>query len=56
MKQGSLELIFLGAAFLALQVWWIRMTIKNGQDKKSITVDEDSLARQKILLEELIKR
>ena len=31
MKQGTLELIFFALIFLSLQVWWIRMTIKNGR-------------------------
>ena len=31
MRQGTIELILLAVAFLALQFWWIRMTIKNGR-------------------------
>ena len=31
MKQGTLELIFFALIFLSLQLWWIRMTIKNGR-------------------------
>ena len=31
MKQGTIELIFLGLIFVSLQFWWIRMTIKNGR-------------------------
>ena len=31
MKQGTLELIFFALIFLSLQIWWIRMPIKNGR-------------------------
>ena len=38
MKQGTLELAFLSVAFLALQVWWITMTIKNSHNEKVIDI------------------
>ncbi len=31
MRQGTIELILLALAFVTLQFWWIRMTIKNGR-------------------------
>tara|TARA_B100000965_G_scaffold406489_1_gene445678 strand:+ start:2495 stop:2686 length:192 start_codon:yes stop_codon:yes gene_type:complete len=31
MKQGTIELVFLGLFFFSLQFWWVRMTIKNGR-------------------------
>ena len=31
MRQGTIELIILVIAFLTLQFWWIRMTIKDGR-------------------------
>ena len=31
MKQGTIEIILLALLFLSIQLWWIRMTIKNGQ-------------------------
>ena len=31
MRQGTIELIILAIAFLALQFWWVKMTIKNGR-------------------------
>ena len=31
MKQGTIELILFALIFLSLQLWWIRMTIKNGR-------------------------
>ena len=31
MKQGAVELIILALFFMALQIWWIAMTIRNGR-------------------------
>ena len=62
MKQGTLEFIFLGLAFLVLQFWWIRLTIKNGRtgevDKwgqKAINKKETSLEKTKKDLEKLYR-
>tara|TARA_Y100001968_G_scaffold311273_1_gene333157 strand:- start:97 stop:267 length:171 start_codon:yes stop_codon:yes gene_type:complete len=56
MTKGVIELSFLGIAFLALQVWWIRMTIKNGQNEKVLDINQDHLADEKNFLEELFKK
>ena len=56
MRQGSLELAFLGISFLALQAWWIGITIKNRQNKKLIDNNLDQLAVMKKRLEDLLKK
>ncbi len=56
MKQGTFELAFLGMAFLALQVWWISMTIKNGRNEKVIDTNLDPLDATKKRLENLLKK
>ena len=52
MKQGTIELIFFALIFLSLQVWWIRMTIKNGRTGE---VDKWGQKANKIKLNELEK-
>ncbi len=57
MKQGVLELVFLGISFLLLQVWWLSMTIKNGKRTQSeIDTKQYRLAAKKRLLENLFKK
>jgi len=56
MKQGTLELVSLAVAFLALQVWWISMTIKNGQNENDIQIEQDPLDQEKKRLENLLKK
>ena len=56
MKSGTIEFSFLGIAFVALQIWWIRMTINNGQKQKVIATNPDSLAKDKKRLENLLKK
>ena len=56
MKQGTLELALFGVAFLALQFWWIRMTIKNENAESVIDINKDILTKQKKRLEKLLKR
>ena len=53
MKQGTLELAFLAVAFLSLQVWWIKMTIKNSHNEKVIDINKDLLSERKKQLEKL---
>ncbi len=47
MKSGTIDLILLIVAFLGIQVWWLRMTIKNDGEKVN---KEDLLntAREKL--------
>ncbi len=56
MKQGTLELAFLGIAFLALQAWWVSMTIKNEPKEKVSDSNLDQLAATKKRLENLFKK
>ena len=56
MKQGTLEFSFLGIAFLALQVWWISMTLKNGQKSEFPEANLDPLVATKKRLENLLKK
>ena len=56
------ELIFLGSAFIALQFWWISLTIKNGRrgevDKwgqRSVVKEEDQIEKTKRQLEKLFR-
>ncbi len=56
MKQGTIELIFFGFIFLTLQVWWISLTIKNGQSSKMIVSSKDSLSEKKNQLEKLLRK
>ena len=62
MKQGIIELIFFALIFLSLQVWWIRMTIKNGRtgevDKwgqKTSTDKVNELEKKKQDLEKIFR-
>ncbi len=62
MRQGTIELTLLAVAFLALQVWWIRITIKNGRtgevDKwgqKTIQKKDNELEKTKKDLEKLFR-
>ena len=56
MRQGTLEFAVLGIAFLALQVWWIRMTIRNGRQEEVLETNLDPLATTKKRLENLLKK
>ena len=56
MRQGTMELVSVGIAFLALQIWWISMTLRNGDDKKLINSNKDRLAEQKARLEDLLNK
>ncbi len=56
MRQGAVELICLGLTFLALQAWWLSMTIKNGQNRRMTSTNKDSLAEKRKKLENLIKK
>ena len=56
MKQGTLELTLFGIAFLVLQVWWVSMMIKNGQNEKEIDTNLDQLSVTKKRLENLLKK
>ena len=56
MRQGTIELILLAVAFLSLQFWWIRMTIKDGRtgevDKwgqKTIQKKDNELEKTKMI-------
>ena len=31
MKEGTIEICFFTISFIALQIWWISMTVKNGR-------------------------
>ncbi len=31
MRQGTIEIMLLALAFMSLQFWWIRITLKNGR-------------------------
>ena len=62
MRQGTIELILLAIAFLLLQFWWIRMTIKNGRtgevDKwgqKTIQKKDNDLEKTKKNLEKIFR-
>ena len=62
MRQGTIELTLLAIAFLTLQVWWIRITIKNGRtgevDKwgqKTILKKDNELEKTKKDLEKLFR-
>ena len=62
MRQGTIELVILGFAFLGLQAWWISMTIKNGRtgevDKwgqRSTSTKEEEIERAKRRLENLFR-
>ena len=62
MRQGTIELIILAVAFLSLQLWWIRMTIKNGRtgevDKwgqKTIQKKDNELEKTKKDLEKIFR-
>tara|TARA_Y100001968_G_C18757174_1_gene436082 strand:- start:200 stop:370 length:171 start_codon:yes stop_codon:yes gene_type:complete len=55
MKQGFLELSLVGIAFLALQIWWINMTIRNGRNKKVIETNLDPLEATKKRLENILR-
>ena len=56
MKQGTIELAFLGISFFALQVWWISMTIKKGRNEEVLPSKLDQLAATKKRLENLLKK
>ena len=56
MRHGTLELVAFGVVFFALQVWYLRMSIKNGRDEKDIQINRDSLAEEKRRLEKLLKK
>ena len=56
MKHGTVEFALFGVAFLALQFWWVRMTIKNGSDESAMDTHKETLAKQKKRLEKLLKR
>ena len=62
MRQGTIELILLVLAFLILQFWWIRMTIRNGRtgevDKwgqKTIQKKDNELEKTKKELEKIFR-
>ncbi len=62
MRQGTIELILLAIAFLSLQFWWIRMTIKDGRtgevDKwgqKTIQKKDNELEKRKKDLEKIFR-
>ncbi len=62
MKQGTSDIFFFAIIFISLQVWWIRMTIKNGRtgevDKwgqKSKTDKESELEKIKQDLEKIFR-
>ena len=62
MRQGTVELILLAIAFLVLQFWWIRMTIKDGRtgevDKwgqKTIQRKDNELEKTKKNLEKIFR-
>ena len=62
MRQGTIELILLAVAFLTPQVWWIRMTIKDGRtgevDKwgqKTIQKKDNELEKRKKELEKIFR-
>ncbi len=54
MKQGTIDLVFLGAIFLVLQFWWMKMVIRKRQPEKAIDMDKDPLLEQKKRLERLL--
>ena len=56
MQQGTYELALFGVAFLALQFWWLRMTIKNGNPESVMDIHKDTLNKQKNRLEKLLKK
>tara|TARA_B100000700_G_scaffold292318_1_gene352176 strand:- start:347 stop:517 length:171 start_codon:yes stop_codon:yes gene_type:complete len=56
MKPGTIEFSFLGIAFLALQFWWIKMTLNNGRKQKILSTNPDPLAKDKKRLENLLKK
>ena len=56
MKPGTIEFSFLGIAFVALQFWWISMTIHNDQKQKVIATKPDPLVQDKKRLENLLKK
>tara|TARA_B100001250_G_C19719778_1_gene753265 strand:- start:987 stop:1178 length:192 start_codon:yes stop_codon:yes gene_type:complete len=60
-RPGTFPLIFFGLAFLALQFWWISMTIRNGKkslnkNKSKLDLKEDKLAQQRKILEKLLEK
>ncbi len=56
MNLGNLDLILVVLALLGLQVWWIGMTIRNGQNEKPLRSSKDSLKEQKQQLENLYRK
>ena len=62
MKQGAVELIILALFIMALQIWWIAMTIRNGRtgevDKwgqKANRNEENEIEKAKQDLEKLFR-
>ncbi|KGG11615.1 MULTISPECIES: hypothetical protein [Prochlorococcus] len=56
-QQGSFELAIFGVIFFALQLWWIKMIVKNGQEQEVVAgTTKDSLAEQKKRLEALLRK
>ena len=48
-NSGHFALIVVGIIFLALQIWWIGMTIRNGLSKEILTKEEDTEKMKKRL-------
>ena len=55
MRQGTVELAFLGIAFAVLQVWWLSITFKNLKNE-GIFNKNDSLTDKRKELEKLFKK
>ncbi len=56
MKQGTLELTLFGVTFLALQFWYIKMSLKNIKNEIGKNIPEDQLDQKKKRLEKLLKQ
>ena len=54
-RPGTIELILLAVVFLALQFWWIRMTIKNGRTGEVDKWGQKTIEKKEIELEKTKK-
>ena len=54
-NSGYVALAFVGVVFLALQVWWISMTIRNGKNER-VLINHDQTDEIKKRLEKIFSK
>ena len=54
-NSGYVALIFVGIVFFCLQVWWISMTIRNGQNER-VLLNQNQMDEIKKRLEKIFAK